>query len=135
MSSFTLTDAFVSLGGTDLSTSIRQITFALPVAPQDNSAMGVDTVSRLNGLKDLTCEIEFNQDFDAASVDATLWPLWATEFAMILRPTSAVVGVNNPEYTAQVLMPSYTPIQGSVGEVAVASISLQGAGPVARATT
>ena len=48
--------------------------------------------------------------------------------------TSAVRAPGNPQYSGSCILESYPPLGNSVGELATGSISLQGNGPLARAT-
>lgn len=136
MGHLVFTDAFFSVAANDVSSDVRQITLDYKSELQDDSTMGVgSTRKRIGGLLDWTVEVEFAQDFDAAGLDSILFPLVGTTFAIIIRPTSAVIGVDNPEYTATGILESYPPITGSVGEIAAAACTIQAAGALARATS
>src|ERR1044072_4447660 len=56
---------------------------------------------RVAGLKDDSFVLNFQQDFAAGEVDATLFPLWdlETEFVVVVKPTAAGVSASNPSYT------------------------------------
>jgi hypothetical protein len=81
------------------------------------------------GLGDATITVGFFQDFAAASVDATLWPLYAnkTNFTMVVKPTSAAVSATNPSYTMTAVLPTYNPLAGSVGEASTTQIGFRNA--------
>ena len=134
MAEFVFTDAFVSINGTDLSDHVRQVAINYSAELQDDTAMGDTTRSRLPGLLDWSIEVEFNQDYqDApAKVDKTLFDLvGAAAFTVVVRPdNTAGVGVNNPNFTATsgAVLESYSPLGGSVGDLATTSITLQAAG-------
>lgn len=134
MATLVLTDAFVDIDGTDLSSAVRSVTVNYSAELQDETAMGDDTRVRLGGLKDWSMDIEFNQDFAAASVDATLFPLVGTTFTVEVRPTSAARSATNPGYTGTGILESYPPLGNSVGDVATASVTIQSAGTLSRAT-
>jgi hypothetical protein len=84
------------------------------------------------GLKDWSVECDFNQDFTAAAVDATLWPLFATTTTISVNPTSAANSATNPQYTGSVLVSRYTPLDGSVGDVSTITIPFRAAGALTR---
>ena len=97
--------------------------------------MSANSKQRIAGLKDWSVDVELNQDFAAASVDATLFPLvGAAAFAIEIRPDAGAVSATNPKFTGNALLESYPPISGSVGELATVSITLQGDGDLTRAT-
>lgn len=128
-------NAFLSLNGVDLSDHVRQVTLTYQAELQDKTAMGDSTRERIGGLKDWSLQVEFNQDFAASEVDATMFALVGTVFAVILRPDAGVVGTSNPQFTGNGICEEYTPIGGNVGDLAVAPISVQASGGLARATS
>lgn len=133
---FVLKDASVTINAVDLSDHVRQVTVTHGADLPDRTAMGDDSRRRLPGLKDWSMTVEFNQDFDASEVDATLSSLvGAASFAVILRPDSSAKSTTNPEYTGSALLESYPILSGGIGDAAVASVSFQGDGDLARATS
>jgi hypothetical protein len=87
---------------------------------------------RKHGLQDNSFVINFQQDFDASEVDATLWPLWnnETEFTVAIKPTTAAISATNPEYSGTCILLEYSPLNGSVGELSETSVTF----PVQRGT-
>ena len=125
---------FLSINGVDLSDHVRSLTLNHGAELQDKTAMGDASRNRLPGTKDWSIDVEFNQDYDAAKVDATLFPLiGAAASAIIMRPDTAAVGATNPQYTGNALLESYSPVGGGKGDMHVTSITLQGDGDLARA--
>ena len=57
-----------------------------------------------------------------------------TVVAIKVRPTTAAISATNPEYSGNVLVSEYSPLDGSVGDLATTSVSWPGAGALARAT-
>jgi len=134
MAKLVLTDAFVSIGGADLSAFVRSVSFTYNADVQDSTTMGSDTRTRLAGLRDWNMTVELTQDFAASGVDATLFPLVGTSVAVEVRPTSAARSSTNPGYTGNAILSSYPPIDGSIGDLLTASIELQGDGTLTRNT-
>jgi hypothetical protein len=133
MGSFVLKDAFTTINAVDLSDHVKSIKVNYKAGEADDTAMGDDSVSRLAALKDFSLEITWNQDFAASEVDATLFPLvGAAAFAIIIRPTSAAKSATNPEYTGNCILTEYTPLDGTVGDLAKATTSMPGSGDLAR---
>lgn len=134
MSSFVLTDAYILINAVALSASGRQVAFTYEAEQQDDTAFGDTTHSRLGGLKDWNADIEFNQDYAAGNVDATLFPIVGTVVTVEFRPTSGARSATNPGYTGSALVVSYQPFGNTVGETARARCRLMAAGTLSRAT-
>lgn len=135
MAVFAFTDAYVSVGGTDLSDWVTSVTLDISAAELETTAMGATNRTRIAGLKDWTISIEFNSDFAASAVDQTLWPLLGTAAAIEVRPTSAAVGTTNPKWTGNALVSKLPSVGGSVGDVAKVSVQWPAAGAITRATS
>jgi hypothetical protein len=75
------------------------------------------------------------QDFGAASVDATLFPLFGTQATVVIKPTSSSVSATNPSYTFLANVVQYSPFASSVGDIATLSVSWPTAGSVVRGTS
>ena len=135
MATFVLKNAFVSVNGVDLSDHLREVTLEATADSQESTAMGDDFREYEGGLKDWTISATFNQDFAAASVDATLWAALGTKVPVLLRYDAGVRAPTNPDYSGSALVTNYTPIGNAVGEQATAPLSLQGSGTLARLTS
>lgn len=135
MAKIVLTDAFFSIGGTDLSDHVRQITINYSADGVENTAMGDSTHTRQGGLKDWSASVEFYNDEAASSVAATIFPLVGTTATIIGRPTSGAVSATNPNYTGTGLVTSFPPLSGSVGEMSMTTCEIEAAGDLSRATS
>jgi len=135
MAKIVLTDAQVEIGGNDISANVSSVTLNYEADAVEKTCMGDGTHLNMGGLKNWGLELELLDDYDAAAVDSILFPLVGTEVACLVRPSSAVVGVSNPEYTGQGIITAYPPLGGSVGDAAGSSISIVPAGALARATS
>lgn len=135
MATIVLTDVSVTINSVDLSTHATKATVNAQVDDVENTAFGSSWRTRQGGLKDGTIELEFNQDWAASQVDATLWPLLGTLVTVVLKSTSSAVGATNPTYTATVLIKEFSPLDGSVGDLAKTSVSWPTSGAVVRATS
>lgn len=134
MAVFVFTDGRVEINAVNLSDHVRKVTLSPSADAQESTAMGATYRSRLGGLKDWSVEVEFNQDYASGSVDATLFALLGSTASVKVRPTTAVISPTNPEYNGLALLTEYTPMDGSVGDLAMATASFEGAGVLARAT-
>lgn len=135
MAEFVLTDVSVTIGGTDLSDHITSLSLPVTVDEIEKQAFGDSWKERHTGaLKDWTATINFNQDFAASEVDATIWPLLGTSAAFVGKPTSDAVSATNPSYSGNFLVSQYTPIDGAVGDGATVSVTWPGNGALTRGT-
>jgi len=134
LAKFVATDYDITIGAVDLSTSIAAATLDLSAEEQDTTAFGATYRTRIAGLKDGTLSLDFHQDFGAASVDATLFPLLGSAVAFTIKPTSGTVSATNPTYSGTALVTQYQPFASSVGDLATLSVSWALSGAVTRAT-
>ena len=133
MAKTVLTDAFVSVGGNDISDHVRTVTLNYSAEEQDDTTMGDDTRTNLGGLKTWSLDLEVANDFAASQIDSLMFPLVGTQVAVVFRPTSAAVGAGNPEYSGTGMLSTYNPVGQSVGDLATAPITIVSAGTLARA--
>jgi hypothetical protein len=83
------------------------------------------------GLPDCSITIGFYQDFAAAKVDATLYPLvtGTSSFAVSIKAAAGAISSTNPEFqlpAAQAF--NYNPLQGSIGEMSTTEPVFKNAG-------
>lgn len=135
MAKFVLTDASVVLNSVNLSDHVSSVTLEITADEIVTTAMGDTFQSRTGGLKDGTLSIEFQQDFAASEVDATLFPLLGSTTAFVVKPTSGSVSSTNPSYAGNVLVNSHSPVANGVGELATMSVSFPTSGTITRATS
>jgi hypothetical protein len=134
MAVFVLTDANVVINSVVLSTYVKKVTLKIDAAAQDITAMGGNGYkASIGGLKSWSVDVEFNQDFAASAIDATLWPLIGTVVPVRVKALSTANSTTNPEYSGNVFMKTYQPIQGAVGATAMTTVTFDGAGALSRA--
>lgn len=125
---------FLSLNGTDLSEYTRKAEVTAEVEDKDvttYASLGWKEV--LGGLKSGELGIEFLQDVAAGEVDSIMWPLLGSVVPFVTRLDQSPVGASNPEYSGNVLIKSWNPIEGSVGDEASVSVTYPTSGAVTRA--
>ena len=118
----------VTINSVNLSDHVRQVSIEYSAELQDSTASGDATRSMTVGLKDWTISVEFNQDYSAAEVDATLFGLVGndTAFPVEVKPTVETRSATNPSYTTTAaVLASYTPVGGTIGSMHTTSISLR----------
>lgn len=120
MATFVLTDCSVVVNSVDLSDHCVQVEVSMSREDVTDTAMGAQGVSRLPGLRDESFTVTWRSDFAAAKVDATLAPLYTagTLHTVVVKPTSAPVSATNPSYSGSCYLLEFTPISGSVGDIA-----------------
>jgi hypothetical protein len=129
-----ITNANVSIGGVDLSSHITKVTLSTTRAEIETTTFGNTAVRRVAGLADNSVAIDFNQDFAAASVETTLYPLLGSTATVIVKPNGTATGTANPSYTFSALVTEWMPLDAQVGELAAASITWPIDGTIAKAT-
>jgi len=135
MAIFVATDFSVSINGsTALASYLTQVELKTSANDITTTAFGSTWVSRVAGLKEGSLTLQFNQDYAASTVDATLWPLLGTQATVVIKPTSTAVSSNNPAYTAICLVNDLTPVSGQIGDLATFSVTWPTSGTVSRAT-
>lgn len=135
MSKFVFTDASLLVNAVDLSDHVRSINLNIEAAQVDTTSMGGGGYGeRLGGLKNWSADVEMFQDFAAASVDATLYPLFSTVVPIVFRPVKGTaISATNPEYRGNATLVKHNPLNGAVNEAAKTQLQLVGSGPLTRA--
>ena len=134
MAKIVLTDVSFVVNGVDLSDHVREITIDTQRADVDDTTMGASGKGHLMGLRDEKVTVKWAQDFAAAKVDATLWPIYTggTDVGATIKPTSATVG--NTTYSGSLVLQSYQPLAGQVGVLSESQTTFMVDGVLTRAT-
>lgn len=119
-----LTDASVTVSGTDLSDHVRRVTVQESSDDVDITAMGQTAHNHAPGLRDDRITVEFFQDFASGKVDATLSALQGVQAGgtVVVKPTSATVSATNPTYTLVGVLMGYNPLDGEVGAASMTTV-------------
>jgi hypothetical protein len=135
MAIFVATDFSVSINGsTALASYLTQVELKASANDITTTSFGSTWVTRVAGLKEGSLTLQFNQDYAASTVDATLWPLLGSNATVVIKPTSTAVSSSNPAYTAVALVTDLTPVSGNIGDLATFSVTWPTSGTVSRAT-
>ena len=136
MATQVFTDAYLSVGGTDLSDHVQSVTLEYSAELQDDTAMGDTARSRKGGLKDWTVSVTFFQDRAASEVDATLFSLVGTSVALVLQGdnNSGTATSTNPTYTGNAILAEYQPMGGDIGSMEMAPVTFNADGALTRNT-
>lgn len=135
MAQIVLTDASVTVNSVDLSDHVTQVVINYDGDQVEITAMGDTSHKFTGGLYNITCSVDFQQDFAASSVDATLSALVNTTTTVVIKPTSGAVAADNPSFTlADTYVSGYQALNGSVGDLSTTSVEFVG-GTLTRATS
>jgi hypothetical protein len=134
MAKFYAQDYKITVGTTNLSTSINSVTLDITADEIETTAFGSTYRTRIGGLKSGSVSLDFMQDFAAGSVDALLFPLMGSTVAVKISPLSTAVSATNPEYRFDCLVTQYQPYAGSIGDLATLSVSWPTTGDIVRGT-
>ena len=135
MARIVLTDAKITINGVNLSDHITSVSLSTSDDVVDTSAFGTGGArTRVAGLADNSVTLEFAQDYAAANVEATIYPLLGTITTVVVSPTSTSPGTaTNPSYTFSALVSEWQPLSGAVGELATASVTWPISGVITKA--
>lgn len=126
MAQLVLKDADITVNGVVLSNRANSVELNYEVESVEVTAFGGNR-SFIGGLQNNTITIEFMQDFVAANVEATIFPLVGQQTTVTVRASSAATSATNPLYTVSgTFLSSHTPVSGAVGELAMTSLTFTG---------
>lgn len=129
-----LTDAYVTVNSVDLSSFIASVTLNSTREVVDTTGFSTSGArTRVAGLQDNSITLEFHQDFASGAVEATIYPLIGNTTTIVVRPTSSAQSATNPQYTCSALVSEWTPLSGTVGELATASVTWPISGAITKA--
>jgi hypothetical protein len=126
MAQLVLKDADITVNGVVLSNRANSVELNYEVESVEVTAFGGNR-SFIGGLQNNTITIEFMQDFAAANVEATIFPLVGAQTTVTVRASSAATSATNPLYTVSgTFLSSHTPVAATVGELAMTSLTFTG---------
>jgi len=134
MAKIVLTDAKVTINSVVLSDHISSITIDTKDDIVETTAFGSSAKTRVAGLQDNSVTLDFMQDFASANVEATIYPLIGTTTTIVVQPTSSAASTTNPTYTFSALVSEWTPLKGTIGSLATASVTWPISGTITKAT-
>jgi hypothetical protein len=118
----------------DLSDHIANISLATVHDIIETTQFGDTSKRRIAGLADNSVTFEFHQDFQAGSVESVIYPLLGTAVLCKIKPVSAPRTTSNPEYSFQVLISEWTPLNAAVGELTTATVQWPISGDITKTT-
>ena len=136
MGKFVVTGTKVTLNGTDVSSSCARAELVINAAEVTTTDFGSNGWTEvIGGLKSGTVSLDFHSDFGASAVSALFQDLVGTVGTVtLIAANGTAASATTPEYTATVLINSFTPVSGAVGDLATFSVSFPTTGAVSYAT-
>ena len=136
MAQTVLTNCVVTLNSTVISSSVKAAKINFTPDRLDNTTFGMTAKSSKRGLKNWSVELELLDDFASACLDEGFHTLFSgdTTFTIILKPTTAIRGPSNPEYTGKGKFEDYS-VGGAIGEMAAKTVRIGCAGASMARTT
>ena len=119
MAKAVLTDAVITVNGTNLSDHCSSVTIEDTADEVEFTSFGSAAYREFGrGLKDVTITAEFYNDYAASSVDAVLSNEYTqgTAFPVTVKASSAATSSTNPIWSMSSRLYSYTPLAGAVGD-------------------
>ena len=132
MAKLVLTNAFISIGGTDVSSSVASVQIETTADEVETTAFGSTGKTRVGGLLDTTISLSLHNDYSA--VEGLVYPLIGSTTTVIVKPNGTAVSTANPSYTMLANVLSWNPINGAVGELNAVDVSWPVSGTITKAT-
>ena len=127
MAQIVLKDVTVSINSVDLESRATNVTINYEKEAVEVTAFGDNNRKFSDGLGNISASVTLQQDFAAANVEATVFPLVGTTTTVVFKPTSAAIGAANPSYTLTgTYLAAHTPLNGAVGELSTTELTFQG---------
>lgn len=134
MAKMVLTAASVTINSVDYSDRCSKAQLAVEVEEKDVTTFAsLGWTEVLGGLKSGTLSLTFKNDIADNDIDEEMWALLGTVSTFEVKLTQAAVGTSNPKYSGSVLVKSWSPLNGSVGDVAEVEVQYPTSGVVTRA--
>lgn len=127
MAVLVLTNAYITVGGTDLSDHANTVTVNYEIDSVEVTAFGDTGHKFTGGLQNNSIEVTFHQDYATSKTEATLYPLVGTTTTVVVKPNGSTTSATNPSYTlSSAFLASHAPVAGGVGELAATSVTFTG---------
>lgn len=135
MAKLVLTSPVITINNVDLSDHIASVTINETFAEVPTTAFGSSAVTRVAGLGDHSITLSFHEDFAAASVHATVYPLRGTTTSVNVKPVTGTTTSTNPSFSMTVLVTEWPTLNGAVGDLATADVTWPVSGSITKTTS
>jgi len=127
-----LTNPYVSIGGSDISSYVKSVTIDYPFEEHDDTAAGDTARSVELGLANWTITVTANETYANGLLNDIMWTKYIAkaEVALIIKINGGTTSTDNPKWTGNGMITGYPPISGAVGDQAVANFTIKPTGGV-----
>lgn len=132
-----LIDAVVYVDGNDISAWVSKIEDDFEYAEQETTTYGDEgNKTVVGGIRSGSIALEMKNDYGAGALDSIMQSLVSrTPVAMSYKPINAVVSSVNKLHSGSILLNSWQPISGNVGDVPTVSKTYTQSGAWVTTTT
>ena len=126
----------MTLNGNDFSSSCARAELVINAAEVTTTDFGSNGWTEvIGGLKSGQVSLDFHSDFGTGAVSRIFQPLVGTIGTVVLiAANGTAASQSTPAYTATVLINSFTPVSGAVGDLSTFSVTFPTTGEVSYAT-
>jgi len=132
LSKFVATGTSVTVNGTDLSASVARAELVINAAEVDVTDFGsAGWTEVIGGLKSGSVSIDFHADYGSGGVNEVFADLLGTiATVVIVTANGTEATTHTPSYSTSVLVNSFTPVSGAVGDLSTWSVTFPTTGAV-----
>lgn len=136
MAKYVVAGTTVQLNGSDISSNVARCEIVINSSEVDTTDFGSNGWTEVvGGLKSGSVSLDFHADFGSGAISNLLQDLVGTIGTVsVIAANGTAASATTPEYTAEVLINSFTPIAGAVGDLATFSVTFPTSGEVSYAT-
>lgn len=136
MAKYVVAGTTVQLNGSDISGSVARAELVINSAEVDTTDFGSNGWTEVvGGLKSGSVSLDFHADYGVGGISNLLADLVGTIGTVtIIGANGTAASATTPEWTATVLVNSFTPIAGAVGDLSTFSVTFPTTGEVTKAT-
>jgi hypothetical protein len=123
-----LTNPTVLIGVTDVSALTSSATLTVGFDSLESTSFGDSGHQFVKGLQSVSVELTMYTSYGAASTEAILTTALGTgTTTLVISPAGSSESASNPEYTiTNAMLATFTPINGSYGELSMITASFVG---------
>lgn len=136
MAKYVVTGTQVQFNGDDISSNCARAELVINAAEVDTTDFGSGGFTEvIGGLKSGQVTLDFHSDFGTGAVSSIFQDLVGTIGTVtLIAGNGTAASAETPQYTANVLVNSFTPISGAVGDLSTFSVTFPTSGEVSYAT-
>jgi hypothetical protein len=118
-------DAELLIGATSIALNCNNVTIELGYETGDATVMGDTGRKMVSTLESVTVTATVFLEYGASSVEALIYAeVGAGDTTLVILPSSAAVGVGNPEFTiTNCMIATYSPVSTTVGDLSTMTLT------------